>query len=115
MKNEQLQALIGNLKKASAENDSKIWKSIAFDLEKPTKKRAVVNLSKIDRYSENDDVIVVPGKVLSMGTLTKKITIAAYNYSSDALDKIKESGSKAVTIEELAKKNPKGNKVKIIG
>src|SRR3989344_3112459 len=114
MKNEQLQQLIGELRKASAEANSNIWKSIALDLETPTEKRAAVNLSKIDRYTENEDVVVVPGKVLSMGSLSKKITIAAYNYSREALEKIKASGSKAISINELAKKNPKGNKIKII-
>jgi large subunit ribosomal protein L18e len=56
----------------------------------------------------------VPGKILSMGTLNKKITIAAYNFSQTALDKIKASGSKAISIYELAKTNPKGQKVRIL-
>jgi ribosomal protein L18E len=30
------------------------------------------------------------------------------------MEKIKASGSKAVSIEELAKKNPKGQKVRIL-
>ena len=115
MKNEQLQTLIKELKTISIENDSRIWKSIALDLEAPTKRRAAVNLSKIDRFSENDDVIIVPGKVLSMGNLSKKVTIAAYKFSHDALHKIKASGSKVINLHELAKKNPKGNKVKILG
>ncbi len=115
MKNQQLEALISELKKTSIQNEVSVWKSIASDLEGSTSKRPVVNLSKIDRYAKEDEIIVIPGKVLSMGILTKKITIAAYNYSHSAMDKIKASGSKAMTIHDLIKKNPKGSKVRILG
>jgi large subunit ribosomal protein L18e len=103
------------LKKASIEQDVAIWKRVAIDLEKPTKQRRIVNLSKIDRYCKDDETIVVPGKVLSMGDLKKKATIAAYNFSGSAMDKIKEAGGKAISIQELLKKNPKGSKVRILG
>ncbi|MCM2325171.1 MAG: 50S ribosomal protein L18e [Candidatus Woesearchaeota archaeon] len=115
MKNTQLTQLIMELKKASIEQDVAIWKRVATDLEKPTKQRRIVNLSKIDRYCKDDETIVVPGKVLSMGDLKKKATIAAYNFSGNAMDKIKEAGGKAISIQELLKKNPKGNKVRILG
>jgi len=115
MKNQQMQSLIKELKKSSIENKVNIWKRIATDLEKSTTKRSVVNLSKIDRYSKQDETIIVPGKVLSMGELNKKITIAAFTFSGEAARKITNAGSKAISIEELIKNNPKGNKVRIIG
>jgi len=115
MKNQQLTMLITELKKSSIKENVQIWKRIATDLEKPTKSRRVVNLSRLNRYGKDNDVIVVPGKVLSMGTLNKKMTIAAFNFSGGALDKIKQSGSSAMTITDLLKKNPKGSKVRIIG
>ena len=115
MENPQRQALVTELKKASSINDAPIWKRIALDLEKPVNRRRVVNLSKIDQFSEDNDVVVVPGKVLSMGDLTKKVTIAAYSFSGSSLEKIKIAGSKAITINELCRKNPKGSKIKIIG
>lgn len=115
MKNQQLSSLIVDLKKTSIKENVKIWKRIASDLERPTKQRRVVNLSKIDRYAKDNDVIVVPGKVLSMGQLNKKVTVAAFNFSGNAIQKITESGSKTLMIPELIKKNPKGNKVRIMG
>lgn len=114
MKNEQLQTLIIQLKKASIEEDVNIWKRIATDLEMSTNQRRIVNLSKIDRYCSDGDIVVVPGKVLSMGELTKKVTVAAYSFSGNAFEKINKVG-KAIYIDELVKKNPKGSKVKIIG
>ncbi|MBN2423250.1 50S ribosomal protein L18e [Candidatus Woesearchaeota archaeon] len=113
--NMHLNSLITDLKTVSIKQDVKIWKRIALDLEKPTKKRRIVNLSKIDRFSKDNETIVVPGKVLGMGDLNKKITIAAYSFSGSAKEKILSKGSKAITILDLIKNNPKGSKVKIIG
>jgi large subunit ribosomal protein L18e len=115
MKNQQLESLISELKKTAIQNDAAIWKRVATDLEGPTSSRAAVNLSKIDKYSRDGEIVVVPGKILSMGTLTKKITIAAYTFSHTAMEKIKACGSKAISINELAQKNPKGQKVRILG
>jgi large subunit ribosomal protein L18e len=115
MKNEQLKGLIQELKKKSIEEKVKIWKRIASDLEKPTRNRRIVNLSKIDKYTKDNETIIVPGKVLGSGDLNKKITIAAYSFSEQALDKIKDANAKALNIEEIMKSNPKGNKIRIIG
>jgi large subunit ribosomal protein L18e len=115
MKNPQLQELIIELKKASIQNDAPVWKRIATILEGSTQRRPVVNLSKIEKYARDEEIILVPGKVLSMGILTKKITIAAHTFSHSAVEKIKASGSKAITLHELLKKNPDGSKVRILG
>ncbi len=110
-----LRALIAELKKKSSEEDVKIWKRIAFDLERPTRSRRSVNLSSIDRAVDEGDSVIVPGKVLGGGFLSKKINISAFDYSSCALEEIKNAGSKVVPIEELLKKNPKGAGLRIIG
>ena len=107
--------MVSELKKAAIEKDAKIWERVASDLEKPTKQRCSVNLSKIDRYSVDNETIIVPGKVLGMGELKKKLVIAAYNFSGSAQQKISINGSQAITIRELVKKNPKGSRVRIIG
>lgn len=112
--NPELKNLITDLKRLSIEQNKKIWKRIASDLEKPTRSRRIVNLIKIDRYAKEDETVLVPGKVLAGGDLTKKTTIAAYQFSDSALEKINKIG-KAITIKELMETNPGGNKVRIIG
>jgi large subunit ribosomal protein L18e len=111
-KNERLKSLIGQLKKQSLEQKSSIWKRIALELESPTRNHRVVNLSRIEKYCNDNDVIIVPGKVLSGGELTKRVTIAAYAYSKSTAEKL---GTSLMTIEEAMKKYPKGNNLKIIG
>ena len=112
--NIHLRKLIRNLERISTKNNAKIWKYVADLLAKPRRNRVEVNIGKIDRFSKENDVIVVPGKVLGSGTLTKKVKIAAWRFSETALAKIKDAGAEAVKIEELARDNPKGTQVKII-
>ena len=74
----------------------------------------IVN-GKLTEYEAVDgEIIVVPGKVLSMGDLTKKITVAAYQFSENAEEKINAVG-KAISIRQLMKENPKGKRIRIIG
>jgi len=113
-KNIQLETLVRGLKRLSIEQDVRLWKRVASDLERPSRQRRTINVFAIDRYAEDGDVIVVPGKVLGEGELSKKVTVAAYNFSEDAKSKISKSG-KALTIGELMKANPKGQKVRIFG
>lgn len=112
--NTNTRKLIASLKKLSIENGVKIWKRVATDLEKPTRRKRVVNLAKIDRTALENETVVVPGKVLGTGDLTKKVTIAAFSFSDQAKEKISKSGS-FISIDELAKQNPKGSKVRVIG
>mgnify|MGYP005838189623 CR=1 FL=1 len=114
MKHAQLTQLVKELKKNSIENNVKIWKRVATDLEKPTRRRREVNIYSIDQNAEKNETIIVPGKVLGTGELSKKVVVAAFNFSESAYNKIKEKGE-AITIQELVKRNPKGEKVRIIG
>jgi large subunit ribosomal protein L18e len=114
MKNQHTQALIQTLKKTSIEQKAPLWKRIAEDLEKPSRQRRIVNVFKIDAAADDGDVVIVPGKVLGEGILTKKVTVAALAFSDEARSKISQSG-KTMSISELIKSNPKASKVKILG
>ena len=113
--NEELKELISELYKVSNESDVAIWRSIAFDLERPSRIRRIVNIHRIQRNTSDNDVIVVPGKVLSDGELDHKVVVAAFKFSQNAKEKIVKAGGKAISINELLKENKKGSKVKIIG
>ena len=113
-KNKQLMELLQLLKKTAIENNAAVWKRVASDLEKPMRKRRVVNIYKIEKYAKDNGVVVVPGKVLGTGDLNKKVTVAAYNFSDEAYKKIKEKGN-PISIKELLEKNPQGKKIKLMG
>lgn len=113
-KNEQLMELLQTLKRAAIENNAPVWKAVAENLERPTRQRRVVNLYKIERYARDGETVVVPGKVLGTGECTKKLHVAAYSFSTDAQEKISKAG-KCMSIAELVAKNPKGEKVRLMG
>jgi len=113
--NDQLTGLIRELKKHSNSQKAPIWRRIAADLDKPTRSMRVVNLSKINKFTKENEVVIVPGKILGTGELDHKLTIAAYNVSKQAIEKIARSKSELYSIYEFMKKNPKGQKTRIIG
>ncbi|HOI18551.1 MAG TPA: 50S ribosomal protein L18e [Candidatus Woesearchaeota archaeon] len=113
--NNHLLETIRKLKESSAKEKVSIWKKVAIELERPTRQRRSINLSRINRFCNENDIIVVPGKVLSSGDVNKKITIAAWSFSSKAIEKLEKSKSKVMKLEQLIKENPKGKNLKIIG
>lgn len=93
---------------------SKFMIKIMEELSISTRKRASVNLTKLQRICNENETIMVPGKVLSYGILTKPLTVSALSFSKQAEDKIKKSGGKIMSIPELVEKNPTGTKVRVI-
>ncbi|MBW2974787.1 50S ribosomal protein L18e [Candidatus Woesearchaeota archaeon] len=112
--NPVLKGLIESLKERSVEQKAGIWNKIASDLQRPTRKRRIVNLSKISRYSKEDETIIVPGKVLGSGILSHKLTISAYQFSDNAREKLAKAGAKIIPLNELIKESPKGKGIRII-
>ncbi len=112
--NPRIVELVQELKIESYKNDAKIWKDIAKRLSKPARRRAEVNISKINRHTEDGYVVIVPGKVLGAGKLDHKVIVAAFSFSESAKKAIEEAGGKCMKIEDLVKENPKGSMVKIM-
>lgn len=112
--NPRLFKLISDLKSQSREQKVSFWRDIAERLEKPTKHFAETNISKINRYSKENETILVPGKVLGTGQIDHPVTVAALNFSFTAEELIKQANGKCITIEQLMQTNPTGKGVRII-
>lgn len=115
MKNNHLTTLVTELKRLAITKERPLWKRIASDLEKPTRRRRTINLWNVEQHAKDGEIVVVPGKVLGDGTLTKKVTVAAYAYSTEAKKKLAAAGGTALSIEELIKKQPDGKGIRILG
>ncbi len=113
--NPVLQVLIMELKRRGREQNVNLWERVADDLGKPTRQRRVVNLSSLSRYTKENEIIVVPGKVLGAGNLEHKLTISAFQFSNGAKEKIEKAGAKIVPLSELSKENPSGKGIRIVG
>lgn len=107
--------LIKLLRKAARERKCALWGHVADRLETSTTHRVAVNLSRINRYTDDNDVAVVAGKALSEGELGHPVTVAAFAFSQGARDKILKAGGRCVTLQELLAENPSGSNVRLIG
>lgn len=112
--NPRIFELIGLLKETSHTENAPIWKDLAKRLEKPNRTHAEVNLSKIDRNTDENEIVLVPGKVLGAGDLGHGVTVAALKISNTAKDKIESVGGKILTIEDILEENPSGSGIKIL-
>lgn len=108
--NENLRKLIEDLNILGAKEKVKVWKVAAKFLNKSSRQRVGVNLFKINKLVRDGEIALIPGKVLSEGELTKKVTVAAFQFSNSAKNKI----AKAITIQQLIEENPKGKKIRLI-
>ena len=113
--NPQLSNLIVELKKKAIKDASPFWKRLATDLEMPARRSRIVNLSRINRVTKDNELVVVPGKVLGSGMLDHKVTIVAFSFSEGAVEKIKKQNCNTMSINELLEKGIKTSEARIIG
>lgn len=95
---------------------SENWLPVAAVLSGPRSGFVDLNLIEINEQLKdikNNEMLVVPGKVLSQGELDKKVTIAAFSFSEKAREKINANG-KALDILEGIKQDPEGKNINIL-
>ena len=115
MSNVVVRQMVKELKKASKEHEAPIWKKLAELALKPTITRRNINVNKIDKLTKDNDVVVVPGKVLGTGNMSHKITLCSFSISNAAATKIIESGGKILNFENMIKQYPTGKGVIMLG
>ena len=113
--NPQLEALIRDLRGVSREMSAPVWRTIADRLAGPRRNWAEVNLSRIARYSQAEATVAVPGIVLASGSLSIPVIVGAVRTSSAARRKIEAAGGRVLGLGDLARTNPKGSGVRILG
>ncbi|MCL4451215.1 MAG: 50S ribosomal protein L18e [Candidatus Thermoplasmatota archaeon] len=105
---------IDTLVRVSRENSSAMWRDIAERLSGGSRRYASINVGKINKLSNDGDVVIVPGSVLGSGVINKKVTLSALRISKSAMQKLQKSGSSFKPIRELATENPKLKNPKIL-
>ncbi|MDE1861960.1 MAG: 50S ribosomal protein L18e [Thaumarchaeota archaeon] len=115
MTNQVVIKMANELRAASKNNKAPIWSNLAEMALKPSRARRVLNLAQIDRFVKDNDIVVVPGKVLGTGSISHKITLCSFSISTTGAKKVAQSGGKIVGFSQLIKNNPTGKGVKIVG
>ena len=107
--------MIKDLKQASKKNEAPIWSRLAKLATKPSSSKRVVNLSRINKTTKDNDVLFVPGKVLGTGNISHKIILSSFSMSTTAAKKIIQTGGNIMTYSDMIKKYPTGKGVMIFG
>ncbi|MFH1106826.1 MAG: 50S ribosomal protein L18e [Candidatus Micrarchaeota archaeon] len=111
----ELKRLIATLERTSRKNSAPIWARVAKLLSRPTRRRVEVNINTLAKHAPPAKVAaVVPGKILSLGTIGKPFTVAAFRVSKPARGKLEKAKCKIMTIEALVEQNPKGSGIVIL-
>ncbi len=102
------------LKTISLARRQPAWRNIAGILSGPSRLYADMNLYSIDKLTSEGDTVLILGKVLSSGNITKRIRVCALGFSLAAREKLKKTKSEVVSINEEIKKNPKAEGIRIL-
>lgn len=78
---------------------------IASALSIPARMQAKINVEALN--NSKSDVVIIPGKVLSGGELSKKMKVYALGFSEKAAEKLKKAGCEYKTILEALKNGDK--------
>ncbi len=105
---------IRDLKKVSSKTGVNVFKAVAEKLSSPASQRSEVNLYKIDKYVADGETVIIPGKLLSAGIITKKATVVAFSASEQAIKKLEAVGGKFIEIRDYISKKP-DTKIRILG
>ena len=106
--NSTLVKTIADLKEASRKNEAPLWRSIATRLEGPSRNWPSVNVSKLEYNIDKNGKAIIPGKLMGTGIITKKMTVAAYSFTTSAKDKIQSAGGKCFMYSLLSIFTQKG-------
>lgn len=88
------------------------WFRVAEVLASPRKNHKEINLEDLNKIEGK--TIVVCGKVLSQGDISKKYKIAALKFSEKAKEKLIKAGCEINSILNEIKKNPSAEGVEIL-
>lgn len=110
-----LRDLIRELRAKGDGKKGPVWRVVAEHLLRPRHQTRAVNVGHLERIAKPRDVVIVPTKLLAAGKITKPLTVAALGWSAAAGKKITDAGGELKTLSALAKQNPEGKGVHLIG
>ena len=101
--------LIASMEKAARQTKKLIWTDLAEKLAKPRRGKTEVNIDSINKMAlaHKGKILVVPGKLLSRGTLTEKVTVVAVSASTGAQEKISAVKGEFILLKDFALKSDK--------
>ncbi|MBT4595743.1 50S ribosomal protein L18e [Candidatus Woesearchaeota archaeon] len=97
--------LVDKLKKIG--RTEKLYAVLAKYLSRPKQKQISINLHKLSRKTKENQTVVIPGKILSVGNVGHKLTVYVHKVSFTAMEKLTKAGCKVHSFEKLMDDKPK--------
>ncbi len=113
--NPELVRTLIELRVAAKKNDAPVWGAVAERLARARHPRSPINVAHLERLTKPNETVVVAGKVLAEGRLTKPLVVGAFDYSSAARAKIQSAGGQALSLPQLLESHPDGTGVRLLG
>jgi large subunit ribosomal protein L18e len=112
--NPELLRVVHELQRAARLHEAPVWARVAERLSRARHQTVPMNVGQLERIAAPEETLVVAGKLLAHGALTKRLTVAAFSYSADARTKIHAAGGTALSLHELLKAKPDGAGVRLV-
>ena len=90
------------------------WLEVAGVISSSRRNSIGINLNELESKVKDGELVVIPGKILSQGELTKKVKIVALKFSEKAREKLSKAKISCSTILEEIKVNPEARGVRIL-
>lgn len=91
-----------------------VWSDVAKRLRKPRRVRAEVTLSRLDKVTTENQLVVVPGRIVSTGQVTHKMTVGYFAATKSALVRLKQAGVNALPLSQFLQKHGQEKSIKIV-
>lgn len=90
------------------------WLKFSHLISVPRRLQTSINLDQIEKVTKEGDTVLIPGKVLGSGDVSKKIRIIALGFSTQAREKLKAKKCEVVSVIEEIKVNPKATGIRVL-
>ncbi len=102
------------LRRAARQGEAPLWSAVADRLDRARHQTVPLNVGQLERLARPGETVVVAGKLLADGPLSKRLTVGAFGYSAEARAKIRAAGGTALSLHELLKHHPDGTGVRLL-
>lgn len=106
---------IKKIRVLSKTGNENFWANVEEMILKPRSRRPEVNVGKISKLTKENDIVLVPGKLLGDGLIDHPVTVGALSASKSAIKKIVEAGGTFLPLTEFVERFPEGSNVKVLG
>ncbi len=115
VKNPIIMEAVKKIRIVSKTGNKNFWSNIEEIILRPRSRRPEVNVGKISKLTKENDIVLVPGKLLGDGFLDHPITVSALFASKSAIKKVQEAGGTYLPFTEFIDRYPDGSNIKVFG